>query len=130
SYLSSLWAANRRWSPTSSAAIAVTTSATTVSLRPTTTTDAPSRPNASAAARPIPLVAPVTMTVFPVKVMAPSLADCRSDERSRLAPQAASRGHVSYSEHSPARGGAAVGQRFDLKTAENRCKHARAQRKL
>ena len=75
------------WPP--SAAIAVTTSATTVSLRPTMTTDAPSRPNASAAARPIPLVAPVTMTVFPVKVMAPSLADCRTVERAVVAGEPA-----------------------------------------
>src|SRR4029077_4531816 len=49
--------------------IAFATSSKIEVRRPTRTTDAPSCANASAAARPMPLVAPVTTTAFPLHVM-------------------------------------------------------------
>src|SRR5262249_19158180 len=76
------------------------TSPNTLSLRPTSVTEAPSRPNDSAAARPMPLVAPVTITDFPLKVMAWSLLEQSADASRGLGPATVPGDTVSRGENS------------------------------
>src|SRR4051812_40408123 len=91
-----------------STTISSETSRSAASSRPTSTRSAPSRANPAAAARPIPLVAPVTITTFPVKDMCCSVVR-RLRNPTRRHPMTSSdstrtarvlvRPHVSHAEH-------------------------------